>query len=63
MQREIEILDIATPMRWPNWLICLAGIGLQSLRIMPPSGQDLAGWCCRGGILRAHGDDVVVASK
>ena len=48
-----------------NALVELAGLlGWGSSPVvgtMPPSGQDLAGLCCRGGILRVQGDEVVVA--
>jgi hypothetical protein len=29
VRRAIEILDVATRMRWLNWLVCPAGVGLQ----------------------------------
>jgi hypothetical protein len=39
VRRTIEILDAATRMRWLNWLVCLAGIGLQLVGTYPPQGK------------------------
>jgi hypothetical protein len=44
---------------WLNWLVCSAGVGLQ---LVAPVRARLAGLCCRSGILRVQGDEVVVES-
>jgi hypothetical protein len=39
VRRAIEILDMATRMRWLGWLVCPAGVGLQLVRTMPPQAK------------------------
>jgi hypothetical protein len=47
----IQALLGQRPAAQANWLVCSAGVGLQLVE-RSPSGQDLTGLCCRGGILR-----------
>jgi hypothetical protein len=50
VHREIEILDIGTPANALVELACLLSWDRSPFaQNMPMSGQDLAGWCCRGG--------------